>query len=43
MPTYEYACEGCKHEFEEFQSITAAPLKKCPKCGNVMTLEAPPP
>jgi putative FmdB family regulatory protein len=33
MPTYEYACEACKHEFEEFQSITAAPLKKCPKCG----------
>ena len=33
MPTYEYACEACKHEFEEFQSITAAPLMKCPKCG----------
>src|SRR5262245_45019537 len=33
MPTYEYACEACQHEFEEFQSITAPPLKKCPKCG----------
>jgi putative FmdB family regulatory protein len=33
MPTYEYACEACKHEFEEFQPITAAPLKKCPRCG----------
>src|SRR5262245_21648238 len=33
MPTYEYACDACKYEFEEFQSITAAPLKKCPKCG----------
>lgn len=33
MPTYEYACEACQHGFEEFQSITAAPLKKCPKCG----------
>lgn len=33
MPTYEYACERCGHEFEEFQSITAKPLKKCPQCG----------
>ena len=33
MPTYEYRCKGCGHEFEEFQSITAAPLKKCPSCA----------
>jgi putative FmdB family regulatory protein len=33
MPTYDYQCEACGNEFEEFQSITAAPLKKCPKCG----------
>lgn len=33
MPTYEYACKSCKHAFEEFQSIKAAPLKKCPECG----------
>ncbi len=33
MPTYEYACDACGKAFEEFQSITAAPLKKCPKCG----------
>lgn len=33
MPTYDYACEACRHEFEEFQSITAAPLRKCPSCG----------
>jgi putative FmdB family regulatory protein len=33
MPTYEYACEGCGHEFEQFQSITAGSLRKCPKCG----------
>lgn len=33
MPTYDYRCSGCGHEFEEFQSITAAPLKKCPRCG----------
>jgi putative FmdB family regulatory protein len=33
MPTYEYRCEACGHEFEKFQSIIAAPVKKCPKCG----------
>lgn len=33
MPTYDYICEGCGLEFEEFQSITAEPLKKCPQCG----------
>ncbi|HMC65660.1 MAG TPA: zinc ribbon domain-containing protein [Gemmataceae bacterium] len=33
MPTYEYHCDACEHGFEEFQSITASPLKKCPKCG----------
>ena len=33
MPTYEYVCGGCGHEFEEFQSITAKPLRKCPECG----------
>jgi putative FmdB family regulatory protein len=33
MPTYEYRCEACRHEFEKFQSITAQPIKKCPECG----------
>ncbi|MEW6197190.1 MAG: zinc ribbon domain-containing protein [Planctomycetota bacterium] len=33
MPTYEYACERCEHRFEQFQPITAAPLRKCPACG----------
>jgi putative FmdB family regulatory protein len=33
MPTYEYICDNCGHEFEQFQSITAKPLRKCPKCG----------
>ena len=31
MPTYEYVCEKCGHEFEAFQSISAAPLKCCPE------------
>ena len=33
MPTYEYRCDSCSHEFEEFQYIKEAPLKKCPKCS----------
>jgi len=33
MPTYEYLCENCGYEFEQFQAITAKPLHKCPKCG----------
>ena len=33
MPTYQYLCENCRYEFEQFQSITARPLRKCPKCG----------
>jgi putative FmdB family regulatory protein len=33
MPTYEYRCEACGHEFEQFQSITAEPVKKCPACS----------
>ena len=35
MPTYEYKCEACGNEFERFQSITAAPIRKCPKCGKL--------
>ena len=33
MPTYDYICESCGYEFERFQSITARPIRKCPKCG----------
>jgi putative FmdB family regulatory protein len=33
MPTYDYRCEACRHEFDVFQSITDPALKKCPKCG----------
>jgi len=33
MPTYEYVCSACRHEFEEFQSMSAKPLRKCPECG----------
>ena len=33
MPTYDYRCDACGHTFEEFQSFSEAPLKKCPACG----------
>ena len=32
MPTYDYVCDACGHEFEEFQYIKEEPLKKCPRC-----------
>lgn len=32
MPTYDYQCDACEHEFEVFEPITAEPQKKCPKC-----------
>ena len=32
MPTYDYVCDSCGHEFEAFESIKADPLKDCPEC-----------
>ncbi|MGH1366516.1 MAG: FmdB family zinc ribbon protein [Calditrichia bacterium] len=32
MPTYEYLCKDCGHKFDEFQSISAKALTKCPVC-----------
>ncbi len=32
MPTYDYQCDGCGHEFELFQSISEPVKKKCPEC-----------
>ena len=32
MPTYEYRCEKCGHEFEREQRITEDPIKTCPRC-----------
>lgn len=32
MPTYDYICGSCGHEFEAFESIKADPQKDCPKC-----------
>jgi putative FmdB family regulatory protein len=32
MPTYDYECDACGHEFELFQGIHDPVKKKCPKC-----------
>lgn len=32
MPTYDYVCDKCGHEFEAFESIMADPQKHCEKC-----------
>lgn len=33
MPTYEYRCSECDHEFEEFQAISDPPVTICPMCN----------
>ena len=33
MPTYEYKCSRCGHQFEVFQRISEDPIEKCEKCG----------
>src|SRR6266851_1689634 len=32
MPIYEYACAACGHTFEEWQKMSDAPVRTCPKC-----------
>jgi len=36
MPTYQYVCNDCGHEFEEFQSISELPLTECPRCAGAV-------
>ncbi|MBI4420358.1 MAG: zinc ribbon domain-containing protein [Gemmatimonadetes bacterium] len=33
MPTYEYRCPKCGHEYEKLQKITDNSRAKCPTCG----------
>ena len=35
MPTYEYLCSKCGHQFEKYQSMSEKPLTVCAKelCG----------
>jgi putative FmdB family regulatory protein len=32
MPTYEYECDACGHNFDEFQYFSEKLLTKCPEC-----------
>ena len=32
MPTYDYLCDACGHQFELFQGINDPVETKCPKC-----------
>lgn len=32
MPTYDYRCQECGYEFEEFQMMKDVPLSVCPRC-----------
>jgi putative FmdB family regulatory protein len=35
MPTYEYVCDRCDHEFELFQQMSDSVKRKCPECGEL--------
>jgi len=32
VPTYQYACTDCGHDFEQFQSFSDDTLTDCPQC-----------
>jgi putative FmdB family regulatory protein len=33
VPTYQYACTECGHDFEAVQSFSDAALTECPRCS----------
>ena len=35
MPTYDYQCDACDHEFELFQQMSDSVIRKCPECGKL--------
>lgn len=34
MPTYEYRCPSCGHEFERFKKMSEQAHAPCPECGD---------
>ncbi|NQT57960.1 MAG: zinc ribbon domain-containing protein [Bacteroidetes bacterium] len=36
MPTYDYICKECDHEFELFQGIHDDVVKSCPECSGLV-------
>jgi len=35
MPTYDYSCKNCGHQWEVFHSMKQKPIRKCPECGKL--------
>ena len=44
MPTYEYRCPDCAHEYEKREGFDAPAAQKCPRCGGMAqrVIHAPP-
>ncbi len=36
MPTYEYRCKSCDHQFEIVQAFTEDSLTECPACSGTL-------
>lgn len=36
MPTYDYRCTNCGHQFEAFQKMSDKPLTQCPECKGIL-------
>ena len=36
MPTYEYRCKDCDHQFDIQQAFTDDALTTCPECGGTL-------
>jgi len=36
MPTYQYRCSDCGHDFDIYQSFSADTLTECPNCGGAI-------
>jgi putative FmdB family regulatory protein len=36
VPTYEYRCKDCDHEFEVVQAFSDSALTECPSCGGAL-------
>jgi putative FmdB family regulatory protein len=43
MPTYQYICRDCDHEFEAVQSMRDDALTVCPSCGGTLRKVYAPP
>jgi putative FmdB family regulatory protein len=36
MPTYDYRCKECGHQFQTLQRMTDEPLSECPECAGTL-------